>query len=116
MSYAGSTAATPNPPQAISQPLTRGSTSTQLLGTQKRNVWLYSSSNLTTDLTAAGFFSDAQPLGMRYGDIVIGTQYDTSSVGSSQVAFIGAIGALSTANGSAALTTGSLITSTFRSS
>ncbi len=115
MSYAGSTAATPNPPQAISQPLTRGSTSTQTLSSQKRNVWLYSSSNLTTDLTASGFISDAQALGMRYGDIVIGTQYDASSVGSSQVAFIGAIGALSTA-GAAALTTGSLITSTFRSS
>jgi hypothetical protein len=115
MSYAGSTATTPNPPQAISQPLTRGSTSTQLLGTQKRNVWLYSSSNLTTDLTASGFFSDAQALGMRYGDIVIGTEYDASSVGSSQVTFIGAIGSLSTA-GAAAMTTGSLITSTFRSS
>ena len=115
MSYAGSTAATPNPPQAISQPLTRGSTSTQLLGTQKRSVWLYSSSNLTTDLTASGFFSDAQALGMRYGDIVIGSQYDTSSVGSSQVVFVGTVGALSTA-GAAAITTGGLMTSTFRSS
>jgi hypothetical protein len=115
MSYAGSTAATPNPPQAISQPLTRGSTSTQTLSSQKRNVWLYSSSNLTTDLTAAGFFSDAQALGMRFGDIVIGSQYDTSSVGSSQVTFIGTLDHLSTA-GAAELSTGGMITSTFRSS
>lgn len=111
MSYAGSTASTPNPPQAISQPLTRGSTSTQLLSSQKRNVWLYSSSNYTTDLTAAGFFSDAQALGMRFGDIVLGTQYDAATSGSSQVVFVGALGALTTA-GAAALTTGSLMSST----
>jgi hypothetical protein len=111
MAYAGTTATTPNPPQAISQPLTRGSTSTQSLAAGKRNVFLYSSSNLSTDMTAAGFFSDAQALGMRYGDIVLGVQFDASSVGSSMIAFMGAVGALSTA-GAAALTTGSLFTST----
>ena len=77
----------------------------------QRNVWLYSSSNLSTDLTAAGFFSDAQALGMRFGDIVIGTQFDAATSGSSQVAFMGALGALTTA-GAAALTTGTLMTST----
>ena len=111
MSYSGTTATTPNPPQAISQPLTRGSTSTQLLSANKRNVWLYSSSNLSTDLTAAGFFSDAQALGMRFGDIVLGTQFDAATSGSSQVVFVGTLGALTTA-GAAALTTGGLMTST----
>ena len=110
MAYYGTTATTPNAPQAISQPLTRGSTSTQLL-TGKPSVWLYSSSNYTTDLQAAGFFSDAQTLGMRFGDIVLGSQFDASTAGSSQVCFVGTLGALTTA-GAAALTTGGFMSST----
>lgn len=103
---------TSNPPAAISQPLTRGST-TQELAAHKPGLWLYASTNLTTDLTAAGFFSNAYALGMRTGDVVIGYQY--TATGSSMVGFQGCVGTISTA-GAAALTTGSMFTSTFRSS
>ena len=72
-------------------------------------LWYYVSTNATTDLTVANFFSDAWYLGMRPGDIVMGAQF--SSAGSSVTTFMGALGSVSTAG--AALTTGSLITSTF---
>ncbi len=72
-------------------------------------LWKYVSSNLTTDLVAANFFSDGFYLGMKPGDIVIGAQF--SSLASSVTTFIGAIVSVSTAG--ASLSTGSLITSTF---
>lgn len=96
---------TSNPPAAIAQPLTRGSTAYG----SKPNVWLYSSTNLTTDLTAANFFTDGYYLGMRPGDIVMGSQY--TSAGSSAISFQGTISSVTTAG--AAFTTGSIMTSTF---
>lgn len=107
MAYSGSTAATPNPPQCISQPLTRGSSA---LTGNKSQLWLYQSTNLTTDLTAAGFFSDGYTLGMRPGDVVMGSQY--TSAGSSVITFQGSIASVTT-GGAASLSTGSLMTSTF---
>ena len=104
MSYSGSTAATPNPPQAISQPLTRGSSAYG----SKASVWLYCSTNLTTDLVAANFFADGWYLGMRPGDVVIGSQY--TSAGSSAIAFVWSITAVTTSG--AQFTTGSVMTST----
>ncbi len=71
--------------------------------------WFYCSTNLTTDLTVANFFSDGYYLGMRAGDMVRGSQF--TSAGSSVITFIGTIVSVST-NG-ASLSTGSLITSTF---
>jgi hypothetical protein len=97
---------TTNPPAAISQQLTRGGTT----GTDnKPQVWLYSSTNLTTDLVAANFFTDGFYLGMRPGDIVIGSQY--TSAGSSRISFQGVISAATTAG--AQMSTGSVMTSTF---
>lgn len=72
-------------------------------------VWYYASTNLTTDLTGANFFSDAFYMGMRPGDLVMGVQF--TSAGSSVITFQGALGSVTTAG--AALSTGSLITSTF---
>lgn len=72
-------------------------------------LWFYASTNLTTDIVAANFFSDGFYLGMRPGDIVQGAQF--SSLGSSVTTFMGAIVSVSTAG--ASLSTGSLITSTF---
>ena len=76
---------------------------------QGSGVWSYCSTNLTTDLTVANFFSDAYYIGMRAGDIVIGTQF--TSAGSSVITFQGAITSVSTAG--AALSSGSVMTSTF---
>ncbi len=110
MAYAGTTAASSlaNPPIQIAKGL--GTLLGSTAAGSKRGLWFYSSTNLTTDLTAAGFFSDAKKLGMAEGDLVIGVQY--TSAGSSMVSFQGTVGALSTA-GAAALTTGGTFTSTF---
>lgn len=107
MSYSGSTATTPNPPQSCALPLTRGSSS--LAGAEKPGLWLYKSTNLTTDIVAANFFTDGWYLGMRAGDIVQGVQY--TSAGSSVISFIGVIASVTT-NG-ASLSTGGTMTSTF---
>lgn len=108
MAYSGTTAATPNPPVLVASGLGIGRGSSALTG-QNKQVWLYNSTNLTTDIVAANFFSDGWYLGMRPGDIVMGTQY--TSAGSSVLSFLGSISSASTAG--AAFTTGSLMTSTF---
>jgi len=77
---------------------------------QGGSMWFYCSTNLSTDVFAADFFSDGEALGMRPGDLVNGVQF--SSAGSSVQTFIGAVTAISTA-GAATLSTGSMITSTY---
>lgn len=72
-------------------------------------LWDYTSTNLTTDITAPNFFSDGFYIGMRAGDKVLGSQF--TSQGSSVITFTGSIVSVSTAG--ASLSTGSLITSTF---
>ena len=127
MSYFGTTSASSvsNPPRQIatgmaSNPVISGST--QFLSTQGSTaannpnapggagggLWFYASTNLTTDIVAANFFSDGFYLGMRAGDMVMGCQF--SSLGSSVQTFLGAIVSVSTAG--ASLSTGSLNTST----
>jgi len=113
MAYSGTTAASSvaNPPNLIASSLggrlTAGSSATVGAG---GNVWLYSSTNLTTDMTAASFFTEAFYIGMKQGDIVLGAQ--ASSAGSTtQIAYVGVLGAVTTAG--AALSTGGTMTSTF---
>lgn len=72
-------------------------------------LWVYSSTNATTDLTVANFFSDGFYIGMKAGDVVMGNQF--TSQGSSVITFTGSITSVSTAG--ASMTTGSLMTSTF---
>jgi hypothetical protein len=126
MSYFGTTAASSvsNPPRLIASGLANNAAiqgSTMFLSTQGStaayanapggiggNIWFYASTNLTTDMTAANFFSDAFYLGMRAGDMVQGMQF--TSAGSSAISFLGALTSVTTAG--AALSTGSLITST----
>jgi hypothetical protein len=109
MSYSGSTAATPNPPINVTGGLGIGRGSTALTGGNK-NLWMYNSTNLTTDIVASGFFSDGVALGMRPGDIVLGTQY--TSAGSSVISFQSVVSAVTT-GGAASLSTGGTMTSTF---
>lgn len=113
MAYSGTTAASSvaNPPNLIASSLggrlTAGSSATVGAG---GNVWLYSSTNLTTDMTVASFFTEAFYIGMKQGDIVLGAQ--ASSAGSTtQIAYVGVLGAVTTAG--AALSTGGTMTSTF---
>ena len=128
MAYYGSTQASSiaNPPRLLTNPLATNSAiagSTEYLSTQGSTaannanapgggggqLWFYASTNLTTDLVAANFFSDGFYIGMRAGDIVQGAQF--SSLGSSVTTFMGAIVSVSTAG--ASLSTGSVMTSTF---
>jgi hypothetical protein len=128
MAYFGSTqlSSIANPPRQLIAPLAVNPAivgSTQFLSTQGSTaannpngpggggcgLWAYSSTNLTTDLTAANFFSDGFYLGMKAGDLVMGNQF--SSLGSSVTTFTGTIVSVSTAG--ASLSTGSLLTSTY---
>lgn len=117
MAYAGSTqlSSLANPPRQIIQGLGGYQASTGLstnpgnVSGQGGGLWFYSSTNLTTDITGANFFSDGFYIGMKPGDVVFGVQF--TSAGSSVTTFQGAITGVSTAG--ASLSTGSLITSTF---
>ena len=131
MAYFGGPATTvatslQNPPRQLVAPFANNpviSGSTQFLSTQGSTaannpngpggggggLWFYTSTNLTTDLTASNFFSDGFYLGMRAGDVVIGSQF--SSLGSTVTTFTGSIVSVSTAG--ASMSTGTLITSTF---
>jgi hypothetical protein len=128
MSYFGTTqlSSVANPPRQLTAPFATNPAiagSTMFLSTQGSTaannpnapggggggLWFYASTNLTTDLAVANFFSDGFYLGMRPGDIVMGAQF--SSLGSSVETFMGAIVSVSTAG--ASLSTGSLMTSTF---
>ena len=90
MAYSGSTASSSlaNPPRCIAGPALYGHQGSSGLTTapdapnnQGGNLWSYVSTNLTTDITESGFFSDGYSLGMRPGDIVMAIQF--SSAGSS---------------------------------
>lgn len=127
MSYFGTTQASSiaNPPRMVSAPFASNAPvtgSTAFLSTQGStaayanapggnggSLWVYSSTNLTTDIVAANFFSDGFYLGMKPGDIVMGSQF--TSAGSSVITFQGSVQSVSTAG--ASLSTGSLMTSTF---
>ena len=102
---------TGNPPSQITQGLLArtnnvGSTSVANGG----SVWSYTSTNLTTDITVANFFTDAQALGMRNGDILLSATYSTES-STGHIMVIGMITGVS--SDGAALSTGGTITSTF---
>lgn len=125
MAYYGTTQASSlsNPPRALIQPYalnpstggtqtltTQGSGATPSGSGQGGGLWWYCSTNLTTDLTASNFFTDAFVLGMRAGDVVMGIQL-SASAGSSLITFMGALNSVTTSG--ASLSTGSLVTSTF---
>lgn len=113
MAYSGTTAAT-----TVTNPLVEmysvmhgrlANSSTSATGGGGK-VWLYNSTNLTTDMTVANFFIDAYYLGAKQGDLVMGVQ--AASAGSTaQISYIGALGAVSTSG--AALSTAGTMTSTF---
>lgn len=128
MSYFGSTqlSSIANPPRLLVAPIatspavagstnfltTQGSTyanNSNAPGSGGLQIWGYASTNLTTDLTVANFFSDGFYIGMKAGDMVHGVQF--TSLGSSHISFNGSITSVTTAG--ASLSTGSLITSTF---
>ena len=117
MAYSGSTASSSvaNPPRCLVQAMVANAMTTGLTtapgapGAQGSAMWMYCSTNLTTDIVATNFFTDGFYLGMHAGDLVFGSQF--SSAGSSVTSFMGTITGVSTSG--ASLSTGSLVTSTF---
>ena len=123
MAYLGSTAATSlaNPPRCLLSGFAGQPKSTQLstavpsdgvrsaYASQGGSIWGYWSSHGSTAAMDTNFFTDAQRLGIRPGDLLLGVQWTT--LGSSLVLYMGVFGSVSTAG--ANLTTGGSITSTF---
>lgn len=58
-----------------------------------QNVWLYNTTESCTDLVTANFFTDGYYIGMKEGDIILGS----FTTGSTVSAYIGVIGAVTTA-------------------
>lgn len=113
MSYVGSTGASSvaNPPVLVARAglaPTNNVNSTSVA--EGMGLWMYNSSNLTTDITAANFFTDAKRLGMRNGDVMLATTFSTQS-STGHVLVTGIITGVSTSG--ANLSTGGSITSTF---
>ena len=86
--YLGTTAASSvsNPPVLLLSPF-GGTHNTPCPGGK---IWGYQSTNTTTEVTTAGFFTDGQALGMQVGDIVMGV-YQTSVGSSSPYPYMGCI-------------------------
>lgn len=114
MSYQSSTVGTTasNPPVLAWSAVGIGRGSTALTG-NNRQEWFYTSTNLTTDITAANFFTDGFYLGMRPGDIIVGTQYTSAgaTLSTGIISFQASVVSVTTAG--AQVSTGSMMTSTF---
>lgn len=92
-SYQGTTAASSvsNPAMDVTAQLGGGGNQTS----PGNRIWIYNSTNTSTEFTAVNFFSDGYYLGMKPGDVVIGVY--TSSAGSTTITpYLAAVGAVST--------------------
>jgi hypothetical protein len=93
---------------ALSGPLAANSTSIARRGSQ---LWIYNTSDLSSQLCTAGYFTDGKALGMGLGDIIQGVCWTTQS----STGCVTFMGALFTTNSTAGwnLSTDTMITSTF---
>lgn len=109
MAYKGSTelSSVANPPRCITAGMWALRSTTVLPSSvYGQNVWLYNSTDSCTDFVAANFFTDAYYLGMKQGDIILGS----FTTGSSVSAYLGVIGAVTTAGGAIASSGGQIRT------
>lgn len=106
MSYSGTTSTSTNynPPIQIARGV--GGVNAVTTGGGGRGLWLYATSDESTNLIGTTYFTDAKNLGMKAGDVVISVHATGSSIGIS----IGAIGVVST-NGAGVSSTGSMLQS-----
>ena len=114
MSYSGSTATTPNPPVCLvpnmSMPGAANSTS---IYQRSKQLWFYNTSDGSTNLMDASYFTDGKALGMRPGDVLIAVCAATQS-STDHVTVIGAlITTVSSTGNGMRLSTGGALTSTF---
>ena len=97
MGYVGSTAASSaaNPPRCIGGANMWGKRSTSVLSSSKvvgQNLWLYNTTDGSTEMASATYFTDAFYLGMREGDVIMGGV----CTGTSATFYAGIIGAVTT--------------------
>ena len=111
MSYRGTTelSSVANPPRCLSAGMwgvrsTSVITSTNVLG---QNVWLYNTTDGSTEMVSTTYFTDGFYLGMKEGDLIMGS-IDT---GSSVSVYMGAIGVVTTA-GCGLASSGGFVSST----
>lgn len=97
MSYSGSTASSPNPPICIMPNFSGGAMDSTSVYARSRQIWFYNTSDPTTALSNAGYFTDGKQLGMRTGDLLMAVCASTESATGHQVAF----GVLYSSNSSA---------------
>lgn len=109
MAYNGTTAASSvaNPPIQIARSM-GGGLNTLSTGGTGGGLWMYNSSNGSTELQSSTFFTDAYYIGMKQGDMIM----FGGSTGSSAYAGFGVIGAVTT-SGAGIASTGASMTSTF---
>lgn len=117
MSYQSSTVQSTlsNPPVLMFSAVGIGRGSTALTG-NNRQEWYYNSTNLSTDIFAAAaqpFFTDGYYLGIRPGDIIIGTQYTSAGATGATGVITFQASVIAVTTGGASVSTGSAITSTF---
>ena len=110
MAYKGSSelSSVANPPRALFAGMW-GDRSTNILPSSVggQNLWLYNTTESSTDLITANFFIDAFYLGMKEGDLIMGA----ATTGSSVSVYLAVMGAVTTAGG-AIVSTGGHLSST----
>ena len=97
MAYSGSTAlsSAANPPRSLTGGMW-GKRSTSVLSSSKvvgQSLWLYNTTDGSTEMVTTTYFSDGFFIGMKEGDLVMGS----ISTGSSVTFFAGVIGPVTTA-------------------
>jgi hypothetical protein len=72
---------------------------------QANSLWLYNTTDTSTLLISTTYFTDAYQLGMRMGDMIMGTAAGSSTPGSAQnVAYLGSLSQVTTAGAGIAST------------
>lgn len=107
MAYKGSTelSSVANPPKCLTAGMW-GKRSTTVLPSSVggQNIWHYNATDSCTDFVTAAWFTDAYYLGMKQGDLIMGT----FTTGSSVSAYMGVIGAVTTAGAAIASSGGQI--------
>jgi len=79
---------------------------------QANSLWLYNTTDTSTQLISTTYFTDAQILGMRMGDMIMGTAACSSNPGSAQnIAYLGSLSQVTTA-GAGIASTAAMLAST----
>lgn len=98
MAYSGSTelSSAANPPRCVSAANIWGQRSTSVISSSKvrgQGLWMYATTDGSTELAGSNYFTDAYYIGMKEGDVLIAT----ICTGTSAYVAMGIIGPVTTA-------------------